>query len=102
MEEAEEGWEKELFLAEGREECEEGPDDGEMLVVRRALSSLAAPESQEQRKTIFHTRWNIGGKVISLIIDGGSCTNVASKTLVDMLKLPTIPHPAPYTIKWLN
>jgi len=37
-----------------------------------------------------------------MIIDGGSCTNVASKTLVGKLKLPTIPHPAPSTIQRLN
>ena len=30
------------------EEYEEGPDDREMLVVRRALSGLVAPENQEQ------------------------------------------------------
>ena len=35
-------------------------------------------------------------------IDGGSCTNVAFKTLVDKLKLHIVPHPAPYTLLWLN
>lgn len=44
MVELEEGWEKELFLAEELEECEEGPDDGEMLVVRRALNGFAVPK----------------------------------------------------------
>ena len=38
-EEDEEG-EKELFLNEGLEEVEEGSDEGEMLVIMRALSIL--------------------------------------------------------------
>ncbi|GJW22444.1 RNA-directed DNA polymerase [Tanacetum coccineum] len=32
----------------------------------------------------------------------GSCTNVASQTLVTKLNLPTQPHPSPYVIQWLN
>jgi len=35
-------------------------------------------------------------------VDGGSCTNVASTTLVDKLKLKTEAHPDPYLIQWLN
>ncbi|XP_056852919.1 uncharacterized protein LOC130502196 [Raphanus sativus] len=34
--------------------------------------------------------------------DGGSCTNVASKYLVDKLGLIKTPHPRPYRLKWLN
>jgi len=94
--------EKELYLNETLEEVEEGPDEGELLVVRRALSGLATQDGNEQREAIFHTRCTIGGKVCSLIIDGGSCTNVASKTLVDKLQLTASPHPFPYTIQWLN
>ncbi|GJS86056.1 hypothetical protein Tco_0752597 [Tanacetum coccineum] len=37
-----------------------------------------------------------------MIIDGSSCTNIASQTLVDKLKLQTEPHPSPYVIQWLN
>ncbi|CAN7093075.1 unnamed protein product, partial [Brassica rapa subsp. narinosa] len=36
------------------------------------------------------------------IIDGGSCTNVASKYLVDKLGLIKTAHPRPYRLKWLN
>ena len=99
-EEEEEG--KEVYLNETLEEVMEGPDEGELLVIRRALSGLATQEDNEQRESIFHTRCTIGGKVCSLIIDGGSCTNVASKTMVDKLKLAASPHPSPYTIQWLN
>jgi len=94
--------ERELCLNEPLEEVIEGPDKGELLVVRRALSGLATQEDNEQREAVFHTRCTIGGKVCSLIIDGKSCANVASKTMVDKLKLSTTPHPAPYTIQWLN
>ena len=37
-----------------------------------------------------------------MIIDGGSCTNVASTTLVEKLGLPLLMHPRPYKLQWLN
>ena len=37
-----------------------------------------------------------------MIIDGGSCTNVASTTMVEKLGLPLIKHPRPYKLQWLN
>ena len=37
-----------------------------------------------------------------MIIDGGSCTNVASTTLVEKLGLPLLKHPRPYKLQWLN
>ncbi|XP_027155906.1 uncharacterized protein LOC113756423 [Coffea eugenioides] len=42
------------------------------------------------------------GKVCSLIIDGGSCANVASALMVEKLALPTLRHPTPYRLQWLN
>ena len=42
------------------------------------------------------------GKICSLIIDGGSCTNVASQRLIGKLALKTSPHPRPYKIQWLR
>ena len=42
------------------------------------------------------------GKVCSIIIDGGSCTNVASTTMVEKLGLQTTKHPRPYRLQWLN
>ena len=38
----------------------------------------------------------------SLIIDGGSCTNVASSKMVTKLGLVTIAHPKPYVLHWLE
>ncbi|XP_075675001.1 uncharacterized protein LOC142644233 [Castanea sativa] len=40
--------------------------------------------------------------VTSVIIDGGSYTNVASTYLVEKLVLATLKHPQPYRLQWLN
>jgi len=40
--------------------------------------------------------------VCELIIDGGSCSNVASMTLIDKLQSPTKVHHTPYTLQWLK
>ena len=52
-------------------EVEEGSDEGELLVIRRALSGLVSQDEFEQRETIFHTKCTVTGRVCSLIIDGG-------------------------------
>jgi len=57
---------------------------------------------ENQRDHIFYSRCTIQGKVCSLIIDGDSCTNVASTHLVSKLGLSTIPHPQPYSLQWLK
>ena len=56
--------------------------EGELLVLTRALNSRKS-EQEDQRETIFHSRCTILGKVCSLIIDGGSCANVASTSMVE-------------------
>ena len=71
------------------------------LVTRRALS-LQAKEDEVQRENIFHTRCMISDKLCSMIIDGGSCTNVVNACLVDKLGLKTTKHPRPYRLQWLN
>ena len=93
---------KEVHLMEVEEDCVEVADEGELLVLRRALSGQKAPNLEEQKENIFHTRCTIHGRVCSLIVDGGSCANVASTTLVDKLQLKFEPHPQPYSIQWLN
>jgi len=98
LEEENDEGEKELLMIKALEGLEVGPDEGEMLVIRRAFSGLASQNDLEQRENIFHTRCTMKGKVCSLIIDGGSYANVASKTLVEKLKLSVSPHPSPYTI----
>jgi len=51
---------------------------------------------------MFHSQCTIQDKVCNLIIDGESCSNVASIILIEKLGIPTIPHPKPYSLKWLN
>ncbi|GJU80002.1 retrovirus-related pol polyprotein from transposon 17.6 [Tanacetum coccineum] len=65
------------------------PDEGELLVIRRVLHTKEIASNDEQREHIFHSRCTIKGKVCSLIIDSGSCTNVASTTLINKLIIPT-------------
>ncbi|XP_073117069.1 uncharacterized protein [Elaeis guineensis] len=77
------------------------PNEGELLVIRRNLN-LQAKVDDEQRENIFHTRCTIHDKVCGIIIDGGSCTNVASTILVEKLNLVTIKHPCPYRLQWLT
>jgi hypothetical protein len=57
---------------------------------------------EEQRENIFHTKCHINNKVCSMIIDGGSCTNVASIILVEKLNLPTLKYPRLYQLECLN
>ncbi|XP_073054076.1 uncharacterized protein [Primulina eburnea] len=86
----------------------EDPDEGygavvgEALVTRRIMSAQVKDEEASQRENLFHTRCFVNGKVCNVIIDGGSCTNVASVEMVEKLGLPTIKHPQPYRLQWLN
>jgi hypothetical protein len=51
---------------------------------------------------LFYTRCFVNNKVCSVIIDGGSCTNIASTYLVEKSALTTLKHPLPYRLQWLN
>jgi hypothetical protein len=76
---------------------------GESLVARCALNAQIKVDDMEQhRENIFHTRCYVNNKVCSMIINGESCTNVTSTTLVEKLSLPLLKHPRPYKLQWLN
>jgi hypothetical protein len=75
---------------------------GDLLVARRVLNVEVKEEESNQRENYFHTRCFVNNNVCSVIIDGGSCTNVASTYLVDKLALTTLKHPLPYRLQWLN
>ena len=77
----------------------EYPVERESLAAKHALNAQVKEDDMEQqRENIFHTRCHINNKVCSIIIDGGSCTNVTSTTLVEKLNLPTLKHPRPYKL----
>lgn len=96
---------EEEFQAEKEQEPEEYeavPVMGKLLVARRILSTQVRFEKDEQRENLFHSRCLVQNKVCSLIIDGGSCTNVASETMVKKLGLISQKHLKPYKLQWLN
>ena len=66
------------------------------------MGTIPKPSDDTQRENIFHTRCLITNKLCSLIIDGGSCTNVASTRVLEKLALPTISHSKPYKLQWLS
>jgi len=77
-------------------------DRYENLVVQRVLSTQVAQPEKNQRHTLFHTKGVVQERSIRIIIDSGSCNNLASTVLVEKLSLPTRKHPNPYHIQWLN
>ena len=80
----------------------ESPLEGDFLVLRRLLGQVLQPFDESQRENIFHTRCLIQNNICSLIVDGGSCANVASTRVVDKIGLPTFSHTKPYKIQWLS
>ncbi|KAK1645151.1 hypothetical protein QYE76_062956 [Lolium multiflorum] len=78
------------------------PSDARTIVVsQRALNVL--PSASTQRCNLFKTKALVGpDKACKVIIDGGSCRNLASKELCTKLKLKYLPHPHPYYIQWLS
>ncbi|WVZ97743.1 hypothetical protein U9M48_043257 [Paspalum notatum var. saurae] len=88
-----------------RAEVHVNPGDAdryESLVAQRVLSTQVAPPEKNQRHTLFHTKGVVRERSIRIIIDGGSCNNLASTMLIEKLSLPTRKHPNPYHIRWLN
>jgi len=67
---------------------------GELLEIWRELHVQEAlwAKPKGAKEQIFHAYCTIGGKVRELIIDGRSCTNVDSTTLISKLQLPTKVH----------
>jgi len=84
------------------EETSLDADESEPLVLRRLLHTQDTPYDKAQREMIFYSWCTIQDKVCNLIINLGSCTNVASTILTKKLGIPTISHPKLYSLKWLN
>jgi hypothetical protein len=66
------------------------------------LSTQMERVEQNQRHTLFQTKCFIKERSCRMIVDGGSCNNLASSDMVDKLALTTKPHPCPNHIQWLN
>ena len=71
------------------------------LVTRRVLLGQEATLT-DQRENLFHTRCLVQTASLSVIIDGGSCTNIVNEKVVQHLNLPMTPHPQPYGLQWLS
>ena len=82
-------------------EAFEAPSYNTTLVLR-SLQTKAVAVDVEQRDQLFHTKCRVGEKWCSVIVDGGSCTNVASSEMVSKLGLSTTAHPRPYSLHWLD
>jgi len=82
-------------------ECEI-PCKGDLLMIRQMLGTITKPLDDTQRENIFHSHCLINNKLCSMIIDGGSCANVASTRVVEKLALSTISHTKPYKLQWLS
>ncbi|GAV59614.1 zf-CCHC domain-containing protein/Asp_protease_2 domain-containing protein, partial [Cephalotus follicularis] len=88
--------EKQSELSENGEIIYAG--QGESLVLHRILNVAVSDEDQWLRNNIFHTKCTSKGKTCNVIIDGGSCKNVVSETMVEKLGLKTEKHPRPYKL----
>ena len=80
----EEEYDEEPKQSSGEENEEvEYPVTGDLLVARKAVNVKVKEDEEVQCDNIFQTRCHIESKVCSVIIDGGSCANVASAELVE-------------------
>jgi hypothetical protein len=74
----------------------------ESLIMQCVLSTQMERVKQNQRHTLFQTKCVIKKQSCRMIIDGGSCNNLASSDMVEKFAITTEPHPRPYHIQWLN
>jgi hypothetical protein len=70
----------------------EAVDHYESLVVQRVLSVQMERAEPNQHHTLFQTKCVVKERACRVIIDGGSCNNLASAEMVEKLSLNTTPH----------
>ena len=80
----------------------EAADQYMSLVAQRALSVQLSPAEYNQYHNLFQTKGVVKERSIRIIIDGGSCNNLASIDMVEKLSLTTRQHPHPYYIQWFD
>lgn len=71
------------FSSESGSGCDVQHPKGDLLMVRMLVGSVCKDRNETQMENIFHTRCMVMRKICSLIIDGDSCTNVASLRLIE-------------------
>ncbi|XP_056688899.1 uncharacterized protein [Spinacia oleracea] len=69
---------------------------------KESLLEMEHDKSESEEEDLCNPEMEGETLLCKLIIDGGSCTNVASTELVEKLELPTTKHPHPYKLKWLD
>ncbi|KAK1649006.1 hypothetical protein QYE76_066811 [Lolium multiflorum] len=77
-------------------------DQYRSLVAQRVLSVQLSKAEHDQRHNLFQTRGVVKERAIRIIIDGGSCNNLASVDMVEKLSLPTRQRTHPYYIHWFE
>jgi len=65
-----------------QEEVKDKANKGEIFVLRRVLSGQKGVKDK-QRENVFHSGFTVQRKVCSMIIDGGSCANIVSFTMIE-------------------
>jgi hypothetical protein len=78
------------------------PTTGLNVQLKRVHGGDSMTVDTGQRMSLFQAQCEIKGTACKLIIDGGSCTNGISKTLVEKLGLSTWRYDKPYHLEWLN
>ena len=76
------------------------PNEGRLSVIRCILT-----QSQEEvwcQTSIFQTYIWVGNQPCKIILDNGSYVNVISADFVSRLGLPTLEHPKPYLVSWVD
>ena len=77
----------------------EAKKDGEALLVLQ--ESMPTVEKKWLWKNIFHSTGILYGQKCMVVIDGRSCENIISQTLIDCLKLKVYKHNRPNFVKQL-
>ena len=77
-------------------------DRYESLVAQHVFCVQVTQVEKNWRHNLFHTNGVVEECSIRVIIDRGSCKNLASMEMVEKLSLTTRPHPHPYYIQWFN
>ena len=80
---------------EDSEEIQADEGDNNYFISRWVLSVAATKEDNNQCHNLFHTRGIIKDKLCNIIVDNGSCNNIVSQELVEIMGLKQRHHPSP-------